>query len=130
MIRSGFRISLSMVVANTTGPHVVLEDLSVKEVQVTPLDSGYRYIVITGTIDNQYNAYHLISPDDFELKTSEGGDYHYSSAVSYQLPSQVDAKSKVTFQIGFEIPINDAPNIIKYQWGGFQYSEARCPVIS
>jgi hypothetical protein len=81
--------------------------------QADPPKDGYVYVRLTVTIDNQREDALTLEPDHFLLYTSDDQYYGYTTAAPDSVPASIEPGTIETFVIGFMIPEDSVPSVLK-----------------
>lgn len=93
-------------------------DMSVnsQEPYLNPSDlpeNGYKYVRLSVTISNDRVDALTLEPDRFLLYTSDNQYFGYATAVPDNVPASIDSGDTTTFVIGFMIPEDSVPSVLK-----------------
>jgi len=94
-----------------------------------PVD-GYRYVVLTVTVENNGDTDLTLKTDQFLLYTSDDQYYAWASAVPESVPSSIGNGDEATFMIGFMIPEDSIPSVLELNLPDYMFGTVRTAVPS
>lgn len=128
LIIAGFVAAVQYANIQTNSSSMSFVVISVDQDNSTSPPAGYQHVQVSVQMkDNSEreagdNGETGASASQFELKTDTGAIYHYDPSLFSNVPSGISLTAVDSFEIGFEIPVNEHAKTLYFHYGIFMIS--------